>query len=104
MLITPPGFTAGRTYPLVVVIHGGPTSASIETFSTRAQLMAARGWLVLQPNYRGATNRGERYQHAIYVDTVDGPGKDIRAALDAVRRAGSSTRAASRSAAGRTAA
>jgi len=88
VLIAPPGFTAGRTYPLVVLIHGGPTSASIETFSTRAQLMAARGWLVLQPNYRGSTNRGERYQHAIYVDTVDGPGKDIRAALDAVKARG----------------
>ena len=88
VLIKPPGFTAGRTYPLVVLIHGGPTSASTETFSTRAQLMAARGWLVLLPNYRGSDNRGERYQHAIYVDTVDGPGKDIRAALDAVKARG----------------
>lgn len=88
VLITPPGFSSGRTYPLVVLIHGGPTSASIETFSTRAQLMAAHGWLVLQPNYRGSTNRGERYQHAIYVDTVDGPGKDVRAALDAVKARG----------------
>ena len=88
VLLKPPGFTAGRTYPLVVMIHGGPTSTSIETFSTRAQLMAARGWLVLQPNYRGSPNRGERYQHAIYVDTVDGPGKDIRAALDAVKARG----------------
>ncbi len=88
VLITPPGFTAGRTYPLVVLIHGGPTSTSTETFSTRAQLMAARGWLVLQPNYRGSTNRGERYQHAIYADTVEGPGKDVRAALDAVKARG----------------
>jgi dipeptidyl aminopeptidase/acylaminoacyl peptidase len=88
VLITPPGFAPGRTYPLVVLIHGGPTSASTETFSTRAQLMAAHGWLVLQPNYRGSTNRGERYQHAIYVDTVEGPGKDIRAALDAVKARG----------------
>jgi dipeptidyl aminopeptidase/acylaminoacyl peptidase len=88
VLIKPSGFTAGRTYPLVVMIHGGPTSTSIETFGTRAQLMAARGWLVLQPNYRGSPNRGERYQHAIYVDTVDGPGKDIRAALDAVKARG----------------
>jgi dipeptidyl aminopeptidase/acylaminoacyl peptidase len=88
VLVTPPGFSAGRTYPLVIVIHGGPTSASTETFSTRAQLMAARGWLVLQPNYRGSTNRGERYQRAIHVDTVDGPGKDVRAALDAVKARG----------------
>ena len=88
VLLRPPGFAAGRTYPLVVLIHGGPTSASLETFSTRAQLMAARGWLVLLPNYRGSDNRGERYQHAIYVDTVDGPGKDIRAALDAVKARG----------------
>lgn len=88
VLITPPGFTAGRTYPLVLLIHGGPTSTSTETFSTRAQLMAARGWLVLQPNYRGSPNRGETYQRAIYVDTVDGPGRDIRAALDAVKARG----------------
>jgi dipeptidyl aminopeptidase/acylaminoacyl peptidase len=88
VLIEPPGFAPGRTYPLVIVIHGGPTSASTETFSSRAQLMAARGWLVLQPNYRGSTNRGEKYQHAIYVDTVDGPGRDIRAALDAVKARG----------------
>ncbi len=88
VLVTPPGYTAGRTYPLVLLIHGGPTSASTETFSTRAQLMAARGWLVLQPNYRGSTNRGEKYQRAIYVDTVDGPGKDVRAALDAVKQRG----------------
>jgi dipeptidyl aminopeptidase/acylaminoacyl peptidase len=88
VLITPPGFAPGRTYPLVVLIHGGPTIASTETFSTRAQLMAARGWLVLQPNYRGSPNLGERYQHAIYMDTVEGPGRDVRAALDAVKARG----------------
>jgi dipeptidyl aminopeptidase/acylaminoacyl peptidase len=88
VLVKPPGYAEGRTYPLAIVIHGGPTSTSTETFSTRVQLMAAHGWLVLLPNYRGSPNLGERYQRAIFMDTVEGPGRDVRAALDAVKARG----------------
>jgi dipeptidyl aminopeptidase/acylaminoacyl peptidase len=56
VLTFPPGYVAGRRYPLVVHIHGGPTSASIRQFSRQVQIMAARGWLVLEPNYRGSDN------------------------------------------------
>ncbi len=88
VLTYPPGYVAGRKYPLVVHIHGGPTSASIRQFDRQAQLLAARGWLVLQPNYRGSDNLGYAYQHGVLYDPEEGPGKDIMAALDAVRARG----------------
>ena len=88
VLVKPPGFEPGHRYPLVVVVHGGPTETSTEGWFSRVQLLAANGWLVLEPNYRGSTNAGERYQHAIFVDTVAGPARDIRAALDAVKARG----------------
>ena len=88
VLYTPPGFKAGTKYPLVVFIHGGPTGSSTRGFSFAAQLMAARGWLVLQPNYRGSDNLGIAYQRAVLYDPEEGPGKDIMAAVDAVRARG----------------
>jgi dipeptidyl aminopeptidase/acylaminoacyl peptidase len=50
--------------------------------------MAARGWLVLEPNYRGSTNHGLAYQRAVLYDPEDGPGRDIDAAVNAVRARG----------------
>ncbi len=88
VLTRPAGFRPGVRYPLVVVLHGGPTSASIESFDQLAELMAARGWLVLEPNYRGSDNLGARYQGAIAGDKLRGPGDDIDAAIAAVRRLG----------------
>jgi dipeptidyl aminopeptidase/acylaminoacyl peptidase len=88
VLYTPPGYVAGKKYPLVVHIHGGPTSASLLSFDRQAQLMAAHGWLVLEPNYRGSDNLGYAYQHGVLYDPEEGPGKDVMAAVDAVRARG----------------
>jgi dipeptidyl aminopeptidase/acylaminoacyl peptidase len=88
VLMKPPGFTAGRRYPLVLLIHGGPTSASELGFDRLGQLLAARGWLVLKPNYRGSDNLGLAYQRGVLYDPDAGPGRDVMAALDAVRAKG----------------
>ena len=82
VLYTPPEFSPARRYPLVVFIHGGPGDPTMTSFDFWAQAMAARGWLVLRPNYRGSPNLGYAYQHAILYDPEDGPGKDIMAAVD----------------------
>ena len=69
-----------------------------------AQMIASRGYVVLQPNYRGSDNLGNAYMTAIVHDTVVGPSADIMAGLAALERRPTSTRRASRSPAGRTAA
>ncbi|MFZ1867406.1 MAG: S9 family peptidase [Steroidobacteraceae bacterium] len=88
ILTYPPGFEQGRKYPLVLMIHGGPEGASSLRFSDLSQLLAAAGFLVFEPNYRGSTNLGDAYQHAIYRDTGEGPGKDVMAGLAAVEKLG----------------
>jgi dipeptidyl aminopeptidase/acylaminoacyl peptidase len=88
VLTYPVGYQQGRKYPLVLVIHGGPEGASTVRFSPLAQLLAAAGFLVFQPNYRGSINLGDRYQHAIYRDTGEGPGRDVMAGLAAVEKLG----------------
>lgn len=89
VLTYPVDYRQGRKYPLVLLIHGGPTEASLTSFDELAQLMAARGWFVLRPNYRGSDNLGNAYQHAIYNDATSGPGRDILAGVAAAQRTGS---------------
>jgi dipeptidyl aminopeptidase/acylaminoacyl peptidase len=88
LLTYPPQFSPTQKYPLVLVIHGGPRAASLETFSSPAQLMAARGWIVFQPNYRGSDQLGSVYQRAIRNDAGDGPGRDVMAGVAAVKKRG----------------
>ena len=84
-LTYPPDFDPNKKYPLVLVIHGGPTSASKLSFSSMAQLMAAEGMIVFQPNYRGSDNLGNAYQSAIWNDAGAGPGRDVMAGVAMLR-------------------
>src|SRR4029453_18675418 len=88
MLTYPPDFDASKKYPLVLLIHGGPRAASMRTFSAGAQLMAAKGWLVFQPNYRGSDNLGRQFQGAIGNDAGAGPGRDVMAGIDTIKKRG----------------
>ena len=80
----PPGFDANKKYPLVLLIHGGPTSSSMESFNPVAQEMAGNGWIVFQPNYRGSNNKGDEFQEAIMNDGGEGPGKDVMEGIEAL--------------------
>jgi dipeptidyl aminopeptidase/acylaminoacyl peptidase len=85
----PPGFTPGKKYPLVLYVHGGPRSASKQAFSSRAQLLAAQGWIVFEPNYRGSDNLGNAFQAAIWNDAGAGPGRDVMAGVKQLEQRGS---------------
>jgi dipeptidyl aminopeptidase/acylaminoacyl peptidase len=88
VLTYPPDFDPSKKYPLVLVIHGGPTSASVTSFSAPIHLMAARGWVVFSPNYRGSDNLGNAYQRAIFNDAGAGPGRDVMSGLAEVQKRG----------------
>ena len=47
--------------PLVVIVHGGPTSQVTAGWGPQAQYFASRGYAVLLPNYRGSTGYGREY-------------------------------------------
>jgi dipeptidyl aminopeptidase/acylaminoacyl peptidase len=81
VLTYPPGFDENKKYPLILYIHGGPTASSRLGFNGSAQLMAAQGWIVFQPNYRGSNNLGNKFQAAIANDPSEGPGQDVMAGV-----------------------
>lgn len=64
VLVKPVGYTAGRHYPLIVQMHGGPAGADVLGFNDGygSQVYAGAGYAVLLPNYRGSTNYGERHR------------------------------------------
>ena len=84
----PPDFAAGRTYPLVLYVHGGPAAASKESFGVLPQLFAARGWVVFEPNYRGSDNLGSKFMRGIYNDAGAGPGRDVMAGIEMLKKRG----------------
>jgi dipeptidyl aminopeptidase/acylaminoacyl peptidase len=81
VITLPPSYQPGTKYPLLLVIHGGPMGSSKRAFSELPQLLAARGWVIFEPNYRGSDNLGNGYQSAIIGDAGDGPGKDVMAGI-----------------------
>ena len=52
----------GETPPLIVMLHGGPTSATQAVLSFKTQYWTTRGFGVLDLNYRGSTGYGRAYQ------------------------------------------
>jgi dipeptidyl aminopeptidase/acylaminoacyl peptidase len=88
VLFYPPEFQKDRKYPLVLIIHGGPTASTTTQFNFLSQLMATHGYVVFSPNYRGSDNLGNAYQRAIWNDAGDGPGRDVIAGIDALKKRG----------------
>jgi len=86
-LMLPKDFVPSRTYPLIVSVHGGPSSACIshwdEGFTGAASAM---GYFVLCPNPRGSYGQGEAFTQANIKDFGDGDYRDIMAGIDAISR------------------
>lgn len=88
VLTYPPGYTPGKKLPLVLYIHGGPSAASLQTFTPQSQLLASQGWLVFEPNYRGSNNENNAFHLGVLHDAGAGPGRDIMAGVATLEQRG----------------
>ncbi|NIE94467.1 S9 family peptidase [Bacillus sp. Ab-1751] len=72
VLSTPVEFDTNKKYPLLVVIHGGPNWASFPIFSDcfnekyPIEQFVEKGFIVLEPNYRGSSGYGNEFLKANY--------------------------------------
>ena len=85
-LVKPPNFQAGRKYPVLFLIHGGPQGAWGQewTYRWNAQVFAAAGYVVVMPNPRGSTGYGQKFTDDINGDWGGKPYEDIMAVTDYV--------------------
>ena len=82
VLTWPVDYVSGTRYPLVVNPHGGPEGVSQESFNVLPQLLAANGYVVLQPNYRGSGGRGVAFSKGDHNDLGGTEFQDILAGID----------------------
>ncbi len=61
--LTIPAGSSGKNLPAVVLPHGGPSARDEWGFDWLAQFLAARGYVVIQPNYRGSAGYGDDFQN-----------------------------------------
>jgi dipeptidyl aminopeptidase/acylaminoacyl peptidase len=89
MLTYPVNYEAGKKYPLILNIHGGPTGVFGETFIGKSGLypiavFAARGYAVLRPNPRGSSAYGKEFRFANYNDWGGKDYEDDQTGVDKV--------------------
>jgi dipeptidyl aminopeptidase/acylaminoacyl peptidase len=88
VLHKPADFTPARKYPLLVVIHGGPTGVSRAVPFTSSiypiDLWVPRGVLVLEPNYRGSAGYGEKFRALNVRNLGIGDAWDVLSGVDSL--------------------
>ncbi len=89
VLHKPADFKAGTRYPLLIVIHGGPTGVSrpVPYGSTGyypIDAFLAKGALVLEPNYRGSAGYGEKFRSLNVRNLGIGDAWDVLSGIDAL--------------------
>ena len=85
LLMRPLEQKRGSRHPLVLIVHGGPEShyrnGWLTGYSRPGQVLAARGFVVFYPNYRGSTGRGLEFSK---LSQADPAGKEFDDLVDAV--------------------
>ena len=88
LLITPPGYDASKPYPMVVQVHGGPTSRWTNSWfgdwHNWGQLLASHGFVVLRHNPRGSTGYGSEFMNALFEEIGQVEFRDLMAGVDAM--------------------
>jgi len=88
ILIKPADYDPSRKYPLLVVIHGGPTGVDTPVMNADryypVELFAAKGALVLKPNYRGSAGYGAKFRALNVRNLGVGDYQDVLAGVDSL--------------------
>jgi dipeptidyl aminopeptidase/acylaminoacyl peptidase len=87
ILELPPDYKKGQRLPLVVEIHGGPTTANyvgVQFWIYGRTLLPAQGYAVLCPNYRGSTGYGDKFLTELIGRENDIEVEDILKGVDAL--------------------
>jgi dipeptidyl aminopeptidase/acylaminoacyl peptidase len=91
-LLAPAGVMPGKTYPMVVVVHGGPSAAATPAYLANdfrgglERSLLTHGYYVFLPNPRGSYGQGEAFTRANVRDFGGGDLRDILAGVDAVEK------------------
>ncbi len=87
-LLGPTKTDPGKTYPMIVEVHGGPSSAMQPTYSWKGtgQDIVDHGYFLFLPNPRGSFGQGEAFTAANVKDFGGGDLSDILAGVDAVEK------------------
>lgn len=92
LLFYPENFEAGKRYPLVISIHGGPSGSDMdrwaERWSTYPQIFAQKGAFVLKPNYHGSSHHGQAFVESIKGNYYDLELADILKGIDVLANKG----------------
>jgi dipeptidyl aminopeptidase/acylaminoacyl peptidase len=89
LLTYPHGYAAGKRYPLLLFIHGGPNAVYAQTFIAHPKtepiaVFAERGFAVLRPNPRGSSGYGTKFRQANHRDWGGRDYDDVMAGVDHV--------------------
>jgi len=87
ILTRPAGYKTGKV-PFLLNPHGGPTGSSLNNFNGTVQVLAANGFAVLQPNFRGSTGKGLAFSQANKNTWGKGDYQDCMTGVDAMIAAG----------------
>ena len=89
MMVKPPSFEAGKKYPTLLWIHGGPNGQDdhaldfgLYPLQLERQFFAAHGYVVLAINYRGSSGRGAEFTRSIFADWGNKEVADLLSGVD----------------------
>jgi dipeptidyl aminopeptidase/acylaminoacyl peptidase len=87
----PVDYQPGQKYPLAVMSHGGPQAAdkySLGSTSNEIQVLAGKGYVSLQPNYRGSTGYGDAFLRDMIGHYFQNAHLDVMTGVDELIRRG----------------
>lgn len=92
ILYYPENYEKGKSYPLILSIHGGPAGTDLDTWSERwstyPNILAQRGAFVLKPNYHGSSNHGLKFVESIKGHYYDLELEDILKGIEVLAKKG----------------